>query len=68
MTFCGDSFGFSGFILTSFVWKRSHDDYLSNLLVDEGRVTRGEFSLIVCEFVDVFPKDFSCHLFVRLNL
>ena len=37
--------------------KRSHNDYLTKLLADEGRVTRGEFPPIVCKFVDAFPED-----------
>ena len=38
---------------------RGYEDYFANLLVDEGRVTHEEFPLIVYEFIDVFPKDFS---------
>ena len=37
--------------------RRSHGEFLANLLVDEGRVTRGEFSPVVCDFIDVFPED-----------
>ena len=34
--------------------RRGHSDYLTNLLVDEGRVTHGEFPPVVCDF----SKDF----------
>ena len=37
--------------------RRDHGDYLANLLIDEGRVTRGEFPPVVCDFMDVFPED-----------
>ena len=37
--------------------RRSHGDYLANVLVDEGRVTHGEFPPAVCEFIDVFSED-----------
>ena len=29
---------------------------LANLLVDEGRVTYGDFCLIICKFIAVFPQ------------
>ena len=63
----GDCLSFLASSLHLFHGMRGHDDYLANLLVDEGRVTHGEFPTIVCEFVDVFPKDLPCPLFVRLN-
>ena len=45
--------------------RRGHGDYLANLLVDEGRVTRGEFPPVVCEFIDVFPEDLPGLLPIR---
>ena len=32
---------------------------MTYLLIYEGRVTHREFPPVVCEFVDVFPKDLS---------
>ena len=55
--FVGDRLSFPTSSLHLLHGRRGYDDYFANLLVDEGRVTHGEFPLIVCEFVNVFPED-----------
>ena len=45
--------------------RKGHNDYLAHLLVDEGRVTHGEFPPIVREFVDVFLEDLASFLPIR---
>ena len=54
----GDHLGFPTSSLHLRHGRRNHINYLANLMVDEGRVTGGEFSPIICEFIDVFSEDF----------
>ena len=57
MSFLGDYLSFPASSLYLLNKRRSHKDYLANLLVNEGRVTSGEFPPVICEFIDVFPED-----------
>ena len=57
LCFVGDHLSFPTSSLHLLHGSRGHDNYLANLLVDEGRVTHGEFPPVVCEFVVVFSED-----------